>query len=330
MWGLLRKRCIQLSTAYLQHDPSYLFSQGRLYTKIRFPFFLDEKEVGHISVGERKSGEPYSSRDVQFLTTFANQAATALSRVRLYEEMEYHAQQLERVVEERTSKLRSLHAEQKRTMLDISHNLQTPLTVLKMKIDAWRKHAQYSDELSGVEQSIESLSVFIYELLALASLETSLEQESREQFSLSELLHEILEEIHIIAADQKITIESNIAPGVFLVGNRKRISEAILNLSNNAFKYLGDGPERKISFSLTAEASTTTIRIQDTGIGIPASDRIHIFERFYRVQQRTHRQVGGTGLGLAIVKQIVEQHGGTIDVQSEVGKGSTFMVTLPR
>ncbi|MGD0091893.1 MAG: ATP-binding protein [Planctomycetota bacterium] len=100
------------------------------------------------------------------------------------------------------------------------------------------------------------------------------------------------------------------------------------NLLDNAVKYTPE--EGTISVSAKADAAAVTVEVSDNGIGIPAQDLPRIFERFYRVDKSRSRDMGGTGLGLAIVKHIVHSHGGTVEVSSQPGKGSTFRIVLPR
>jgi signal transduction histidine kinase len=292
------------------------------------PIHLHEEQIGTICVGERRSGEPYAIRDFQFLTTFANQAATALSRVRLYTEIQGHAQELEQKVEQRTAALRAMQEEQQRMMMDLSHNLQTPLTILRLKIDRLREGSYEDKELMGINQSISNLSQFISDLLALTAFENALEQEPSASFSLSAVCEDIAEEMRIITASRRITIISSVAPSITYTGNQKRLREALMNLMNNAVKYMGNGSKKQITLSLAELDGTVEIVIEDTGIGIAPEDVERIFERFYRVAP-SKSDVRGTGLGLAIVKQIVEQHRGSLRATSTLGVGSRFTLALP-
>ncbi len=293
------------------------------------PIHLHEEQIGMIYVGERLSGEPYAIRDLQFLTTFANQAATALSRVRLYIETQEHAQLLEQKVEQRTEALRALQEEQLRTMMDLSHNLQTPLTVLKLKIDRLREVSRHDRVLAGIDQSITTLSQFVFDLLTLTSFENELKQEPHAQFSFSGTCTDVMEEVRVITAEQHIGVSSRIAPDIVFVGNQKRLHEAVMNLMNNAVKYMGNGKEKKIMLSLSEVEDAIEVSVQDTGIGIAPADQQRVFERFYRVAP-SKSSVPGTGLGLSIVKQVVEQHGGTLRVTSETGNGSCFTLRFKK
>ena len=115
---------------------------------------------------------------------------------------------------------------------------------------------------------------------------------------------------------------------LFVSGSRLRLEQALLNLMANAIKFNRPGGEVRVN---AAQADgQVSIRIADTGVGIPSRDLPRIFERFYRVDKARSRQVGGTGLGLSIVKHVVERMAGQVQVESQLGKGSTFTLLLPR
>jgi len=115
---------------------------------------------------------------------------------------------------------------------------------------------------------------------------------------------------------------------VNVFGQRIRLEQAVVNLLTNAIKFNRRDGEVRLTVE-RAEIGDVRITIADTGIGIPSQDRLRVFERFYRVDKARSREVGGTGLGLAIVKHVVERMKGTVNVQSELGKGSVFTVSFP-
>jgi len=233
---------------------------------------------------------------------------------------------LERKVEERTRELVDLQKRQRQMIADLSHNLQTPLAVLKGKLELSFLHDQ---ELSSIEKSVGSISHVVADMLALTTLEDALVVEERVSFELSTLVRDVAEEIELIAADHNIHIHTDIVPGVMVEGNERRLREVVLNLANNAIKYMGDGPVREVRFILLRAGSTALLMVQDTGIGISPKDVPHIFDRFYRGANRIYGNETGSGLGLASVESIVKNHGGSVVVESEVGNGSQFTVRIP-
>jgi two-component system phosphate regulon sensor histidine kinase PhoR len=131
----------------------------------------------------------------------------------------------------------------------------------------------------------------------------------------------------LLAEDKEITISSNAPNEVVVEGDRARIKQVIVNLLDNAIKYTPTGG--KIRLSVNARDGNAVLEVEDTGIGIPAAARPHIFERFFRVDKARSRELGGAGLGLSIVKSICAAHGGQVDFQSTEGVGSRFKVELP-
>jgi signal transduction histidine kinase len=324
---VLRSKSVHISLNSSGSDPE---AKTLLLEEMRIPISIDNLFIGEIIVGEKRSGEPYTKRDMTLLTTFSAQAATALSRVRLYKEVEHHAEELEQKVEARTTELRNLQEKQRQMLIDISHNLQTPLTVFRAKIDHLRSSLPDDSEIQGMEHSVISLSDFIYDLLALSSLERTLEREERSSFNMSLLVDDFIEELSVITAENTTSIRSNIEPSLMIHGNKKRIREVLMNLANNSLKYMGETVHGEIHFSLTSNPSSICLVVGDTGIGISLADLPHVFERFYRGSRTdSSSSVAGTGLGLSIVKQIIEQHSGSISLESELGVGTTVHILFP-
>jgi two-component system phosphate regulon sensor histidine kinase PhoR len=126
-----------------------------------------------------------------------------------------------------------------------------------------------------------------------------------------------------------VQLRADPIPDLYLSGYGIRLEQALMNLLDNAVKF--NKPNGEVHVQVHDQSGNRIeIRVSDSGVGIPAEDRSRIFERFYRVDKARSRQVGGTGLGLSIVKHAVEQMGGTVAVESELGKGSTFVVMLPQ
>ena len=123
------------------------------------------------------------------------------------------------------------------------------------------------------------------------------------------------------------TIESDVQPGVWVRGERTQLGNLVRNLLENAVRYTPEGG--RITVSLERDETQAIVTVADDGIGIPLEAQERVFERFYRVDRARSRDTGGTGLGLAIVKHITELHGGTVGVESELGRGSTFCARLP-
>jgi signal transduction histidine kinase len=171
------------------------------------------------------------------------------------------------------------------------------------------------------------MSELVENMLNLAKMDLGL-QPKRDDIDICNLLVQTTEEFkpQLGAKGQRLTIEKA-APDTKVRGDAFQLSQVFHNLIGNAIKYTPNGGA--IDLSLEEENDFVTIKVHDSGYGIPASDLPHIFERFYRVRNNGHDDIEGNGLGLAIVKSIIEQHGGSVSVESEVGNGSCFTISLP-
>jgi signal transduction histidine kinase len=224
----------------------------------------------------------------------------------------------------------SLHEKEYKLLANLSHNLQTPLAVLKLRIERLERTILRDGQATCLLESVDSLSQAVNELLALSNLERGPEPDLREPFSLSGLLASVAEDCGTVAEANGIRFKADIEPDVQFSGNQRHMRDAMVNLVSNAIKYMGNGPSKNIHMSLTREPCLVRIEVRDTGMGIAEDELPYIFDRFYRCRQRVYGTIPGTGIGLAIVKHVVEEHLGEIRVQSEIGKGSTFTITLPQ
>lgn len=297
--------------------------------EVVLPIMLEKKILGALFVGSKRSGDSYTREDMNLLENFSSQLAVAFEKALLYEHVREYSVNLERKVGERTREVMALREHEQQMMVDISHGLQTPLTILKSKLGELKhKHRDIKD-LDSLEASIDIVSKFIYDLLKLARLDTCKDEQTSEKINLSELVSDLVEYVEVTAQEHGIHMTSTIASPLYIFGNRTEITDAIINLLANAVKYIGAGTKKEITVTLTEGSGNAVLRISDTGIGIPKDDIPHLFERFYRVHNAETRKEKGTGLGLAIVKCIVERHRGNIDVTSVLNSGTTFTITLP-
>ncbi len=291
------------------------------------PIGLDGEAIGCINLGAKRSGDPYTPRDQRLLKTFAYQAATALSRAQLYARVKHHAEELEVKVDERTQELSRAQARERQILNDLSHNLQTPLTVLQTRLDQLPGTIRENKEVRALEQSLSSFSGFVYELMSLARLEGG-RRLKRTPLNLSSLLEELSDEIRVIADAQGVSVETELAAELWIKGDATRIREAVMNIASNALKYLPGSGARAVCFALKMHGDAAEIAISDTGVGITPEDLPHIFDRFYRGKD-TQPAMRGTGLGLAITKRIVEQHKGTISAASTPDHGTRIILSFP-
>lgn len=293
---------------------------------LKVPIVLDNAHIGTIFLGEKKSGENYRLEDEVLIKTFSHHIALAFEKARLFKEVQEYSEELEKRVAKRTAELQQMREAQTQMMLDISHTLQNPLTIMKAQLSLLRKQSP-DRELSFFDRTLEDVSAFIYDLLHLARYEQSVEH-PKEPGNLSEHMQELCEYYQTVGSQRQIQVHTKITPNIYFTYNKKELEELLSNLVSNAMKYMGDRT-REIHIELSEDATGIRLSVADTGIGIREEDLPHIFERFYRTKTTEQSKISGTGLGLAISKKIVGAHNGTITVESILGKGTTFTVYFP-
>lgn len=222
---------------------------------------------------------------------------------------------------------RDTHAE---FFLNVSHELQTPIAILRGNVELLQRRGITDAERAGAERvimsTLDGMSRLIGSVLAGAKARSLQAQLVEKYIAVGMLLREVHEDCALLAEDAGITISAEGEDGIFVRGERAKLKEVLLNLVSNALKHTPRGGA--IVLRAAYAGSVARITVEDTGCGIAPQDLPHIFERFYRIRQSAD-DVPGTGLGLHICREIVEAHGGAIEVESEQGKGSRFIVSLP-
>ncbi len=213
---------------------------------------------------------------------------------------------------------------------DASHELRTPLAVLmshcELALNRPRNAEEYKQTIATCQKAGSRMSALVEDLLTLARADAGRLEIVLEMVDLNAIAREVITQLEPIAQERGISIEFE--GGVSQSkGDPRRLSQVFANLISNAVHYNNPGGKVVVSTLCDEEGAVAVIR--DTGIGIPERALPHLFDRFFRVDDARSRQTGGSGLGLAICKSIVEAHGGSISVQSELGVGTTFQVRLP-
>jgi two-component system phosphate regulon sensor histidine kinase PhoR len=216
----------------------------------------------------------------------------------------------------------------------VSHELRTPIFAIQGILETLAAGALDDKEVSNdfISRALENtkrLNTLLNDLIEISRIESGDMKMSFRYFPLKDFLIQVVDEMSHFASEKNITLEfdKSISP-VDIVGDKDRLKQVMINLIDNAIKY--NKPNGNVLISYYATNSAVLISVADTGVGIPAEHLPRIFERFYRVDKERSREEGGTGLGLAIVKHILEAHGSKIEVQSEVGIGSTFQFSLKK
>ena len=232
---------------------------------------------------------------------------------------------------------------------DASHELKTPLTILRGEVEVTlrkeRTFPEYQQILRSNLEEIDRMTQIVEHLLLLSRADNGEIQLTPKEINLSEIVREIVPQAHILAKSKNLHIHTLLPEDqIYILGDRLRIRELFLNLLENAVKYTEEGGKITIHLAKNHTPSTgkdngnglepgkmglAEITVTDTGIGIAKQDQERIFDRFFRVDKARSREQGGSGLGLSICKWIVDAHRGKISVESELGKGSSFIVLLP-
>ncbi len=216
---------------------------------------------------------------------------------------------------------------------NVSHELRTPLTAIRGYAETLLEGALEDQEnnrrfLEIIKAHAIRLNNISSDLLALSELESGRARREPEPVSVRGAIESAMRTLEAEARLRSVSLVSGPMEDAQVLGDRLQMEQALVNLLDNAVKFNRPGGEARMEVACTDDGHVK-ITLADTGIGIPHDDLPRIFERFYRVDKARSRQVGGTGLGLSIVKHIVERANGTISVESQLGKGSTFTLMLP-
>jgi signal transduction histidine kinase len=259
---------------------------------------------------------------MDLLQTFAEQSVLAIQNARLFREIEEKGHELEEA---------SKHKSQ--FLANMSHELRTPLNAIlgytELIVDG-----VYGDMPEKAQATLKRITAngkhllgLINDVLDLSKIEAGQLTLALDDYSMKDVVHSVYGAVEPLAADKKIAFKAEIAPDLPSGrGDERRLTQVLLNLVGNAIKFTDSG---EVAIRASASNRTYSVSVRDTGPGISEADQAKLFQEFQQADDSITRKKGGTGLGLAISKRIVEMHGGHIQLDSELGKGSTFSITLP-
>jgi two-component system phosphate regulon sensor histidine kinase PhoR len=217
---------------------------------------------------------------------------------------------------------------------DVSHELRTPLaairgyaeTLLDGALEDSNNNRKFVEVILAHSIRLNNIAS---DLLALSELDSGAPSAAPpEAISVPEVVESAIRTVEAAAKAREVRIEHVKCGDCFIRGHRYRLEQVVMNLLDNAVKFNRTGGEVRVQCSCLSDGQVS-IAVSDSGIGIPSEDLKRVFERFYRVDRARSRPAGGTGLGLPIVKEIVDRMGGGVQVESQLGRGSTFTVFLP-
>jgi signal transduction histidine kinase len=213
----------------------------------------------------------------------------------------------------------------------VSHDLKQPLAVMNGYLELLLMHGRMDETGNGfidmVRKSVQSMRQLIDDLLDLAKIESGIHLHL-EPVDAQALIIECIDALKPVITNKNMVVKTDFPPNLpLLMADQSRMRQILINLIGNAVKYTQ--PDGQVQIICERRDQVLRILIQDNGMGISPEDQSHIFERFYRVRRPETDSIEGTGLGLAIVKSLVEAHNGKIGLESRLGEGTTFHVSLP-
>ena len=229
------------------------------------------------------------------------------------------------------SDVRRHEKSQKEFVGNVSHELRTPITAVKVTAEALLAGAKNDEALldkflNSIASEAERLSALINDLLELAKRDSGISRTDKIVVNVADMIDRAVRVVIPQARQNDVALEVHVSKGLSGYCDETQMIQVVRNLVDNAVKYTPAGG--RVDVKAKSVNGDLVITVKDTGIGIPQGEIDRVFERFYRVDKARSRQLGGTGLGLAIVKEIVDAHGGRIDVKTELGKGSEISVIL--
>ena len=301
------------------------------------PLMVGERVVGALTLVRRAPAVQFTDEDLLLVSTIGNSAAIGLENARVHEQERALALRLEELNQlygqerEIVDKLTESERQYGEVLSTVSHELKTPLMGIRgfaqMIRDGDVEGEEARDFATEIYDNAVRLSTYVERMLQEQAVQNGAESLDMRDVRVKPLVAQVLKSLTPSAPNHElVNLIADDAPNVS--GDPDKITQILFNLVSNAIKYSPRGGSVKVT--ATPQDRWLELVVSDEGVGIPPEARARIFDRFFRVSSFETKNISGTGLGLSIVKGLVELHGGRIWVESEVGRGSSFHVTLPQ
>lgn len=223
-----------------------------------------------------------------------------------------------------------LHENQQNFLLSVTHELKSPLAAIKLSLQTIMRRELDKEQravlIKNSLKDVERLDDLVENMLLATKIESRTYSFPKEEFDFSDLVSKITDRLQVHSCGCTQNIKTDIEPGVQLMGDKFALSSVVTNLVENAIKY--SGPCAEISVELRQNGGKPKLTVSDKGLGIADSEKMHIFDKFYRVGDENVRKSKGTGLGLFIVREVVQNHDADISVRDNEPQGAIFEVTF--
>jgi PAS domain S-box-containing protein len=302
------------------------------------PMIAQGQSIGELWIGRE---EGISGREIQLLTGICDIAANAIQRAALFDQTVQHAAELEKRVAERTAELRIANAEMARAvrtkdefLANMSHELRTPLNNVLVRVEMLLQGIQGGlaekqvRSLNIIEDSSRHLLDLINDILDVSKIEANQLKLDIQRVAIESVCQASLHLVRQMAHSKEIKIATKIEPASLMADGR-RLKQILVNLLTNAIKFTPEGGQVGLEVNLDESRELLHFVVWDTGIGMAAEDLPRLFKPFTQLDGGLTREYEGTGLGLALVSRLTEMHQGGIAVESDLGQGSRFTVSLP-
>ena len=314
-------------------DPEYkrsdIANAGKYRSILAVPMLRAGTPIGVLALSRVGEAKPFNEKQIELVTVFADQAVIAIENVRLFNEIQEKSGQLEVA----NTQLEIANKHKSEFLASMSHELRTPLNAIlgfnEMILGQiyGEVPVDMKEPLEDIQKSGKHLLRLINNVLDLAKIEAGRMELVLSDYSVHDTVESVRSTLRPLAAEKGLEFVAHVPADIPLAyGDQGRLTQCLMNLAGNALKFTKTG---KVEISVEGKGGVLVYRVSDTGMGIPQDKLDTVFSEFRQTDATIASEYGGTGLGLSISKKFIEMHGGRIWVESELGRGSTFIFEIP-